>query len=286
MADSRSCQFISSTHQKARMNSSQKGRDFFKGFKLFSLWTDRNKTNHVFKGKSLGPENALPNLSNIADIFAVEKNLNTKTSHDVGNTQAKKISHCTINGHLHLQASDINNILSLGNFLHRLVKTDVPSNKRVAWHIEFPCCLLYLVVEKMRMHSPVSSFRSWKNFWLKMKATPLISSTLASAVVFLFIKLAVIAIASFPRNSFLLKPAEQRQELKPLLTSDWTFREGQLKAAQCLSCSSSNNMPSVDSTMPPKFPWMESLFSPFSAAKLELHCIQGQVSLKNGWVGN
>lgn len=56
--------------------------------------------------------------------------------------------------------------------------------------------------------SPVSSFRSWKNFWLKMKATPLISSTLASAVLFLFMKLAVMAMASFPRNSFLLKPAE------------------------------------------------------------------------------
>lgn len=39
-----------------------------------------------------------------------------------------------------------------------------------------------------------------------MKATPLISSTLASAVLFLFMKLAVIAIASFPRNSFLLNP--------------------------------------------------------------------------------
>lgn len=39
-----------------------------------------------------------------------------------------------------------------------------------------------------------------------MKATPLISSTLASAVVFLLMKLAVIAIASLPLNSFLLKP--------------------------------------------------------------------------------
>lgn len=141
-------------------------------------------------------------------------------------------------------------------FLHRLFKTDVTSNTRVAWHTEFPCCLLYLVVEKMRMHSPVSSFRSWKNFWLKIKATPLISSTLASAVVFLFIKLAVIAIASFPRNSFLLKPGEQRQELKPLQTSDWTFREDQLKTAQYLSYTSSNSTPSVDSTMPPKCPWM------------------------------
>ncbi len=36
----------------------------------------------------------------------------------------------------------------------------------------------------MRSTTPVSSLSSKKNFWLKMKATPLISSTLASAVVF------------------------------------------------------------------------------------------------------
>lgn len=54
---------------------------------------------------------------------------------------------------------------------------------------------------------PVSFRRSWKNLWLKMKATPLISSTLASAEVFLFLKLAVMAMASFPLNSFLLKPS-------------------------------------------------------------------------------
>lgn len=59
---------------------------------------------------------------------------------------------------------------------------------------------------------PVSSLRSRKNFWLKIKATPLISSTLASAVVFLLMKLAVMAMASFPRNSFLLKPAERQRE--------------------------------------------------------------------------
>lgn len=53
---------------------------------------------------------------------------------------------------------------------------------------------------------PVSCRRSWKNLWLKMKATPLISSTLASAVVFLFLKLAVMAMASFPLNSLRLKP--------------------------------------------------------------------------------
>lgn len=58
--------------------------------------------------------------------------------------------------------------------------------------------------------SPVSSLRSRKNFWLKMKATPLISSTLASAVVFLLMKFAVMAIASLPLNSFLLKPARQK----------------------------------------------------------------------------
>lgn len=41
-----------------------------------------------------------------------------------------------------------------------------------------------------------------------MKATPLISSTLASAVVFLLMKLAVMAMASFPRNSFRRNPAK------------------------------------------------------------------------------
>lgn len=54
---------------------------------------------------------------------------------------------------------------------------------------------------------PVSCRSSRKNLWLKMKATPLISSTLASAVVFLFLKFAVMAMANFPLNSFLLKPA-------------------------------------------------------------------------------
>lgn len=55
----------------------------------------------------------------------------------------------------------------------------------------------------------MSSCSSWKNLWLNMKATPLISSTLASAEVFLFLKFAVIAMASFPLNSFLLKPAQR-----------------------------------------------------------------------------
>lgn len=59
---------------------------------------------------------------------------------------------------------------------------------------------------------PVSSLRSRKNFWLKMNATPLISSTLASAVVFLLMKLAVMAIASFPLNSFLLKPGRGKEK--------------------------------------------------------------------------
>ncbi|KAH3738348.1 hypothetical protein DPMN_044982 [Dreissena polymorpha] len=39
-----------------------------------------------------------------------------------------------------------------------------------------------------------------------MNATPEISSTRASACVFRFMKLAVIAMASLPRNSFRLKP--------------------------------------------------------------------------------
>lgn len=57
-------------------------------------------------------------------------------------------------------------------------------------------------------NSPVSSLSSRKNFWLKIKATPLISSTLASAVVFLLTKLAVMAMANFPRNSLRAKPAQ------------------------------------------------------------------------------
>ena len=55
---------------------------------------------------------------------------------------------------------------------------------------------------------PVASLRSWKNFWLKIKATPLISSTFASAVVFLLMKLAVMAMASLPRNSLRRNPEE------------------------------------------------------------------------------
>lgn len=55
-------------------------------------------------------------------------------------------------------------------------------------------------------NKPVSCRSSWKNLWLKMNATPLISSTLASAVVFLFLKFAVMAMASFPLNSLRLKP--------------------------------------------------------------------------------
>lgn len=47
-----------------------------------------------------------------------------------------------------------------------------------------------------------------------MKATPLISSTLASAVVFLLTKLAVIAIANFPLNSLRLKPAKKGLGIK------------------------------------------------------------------------
>lgn len=68
------------------------------------------------------------------------------------------------------------------------------------------------VTKTISSSSPVSSLRSRKNFWLKMKATPLISSTLASAVVFLLMKLAVMAIASLPRNSFLLKPETKNKK--------------------------------------------------------------------------
>lgn len=62
------------------------------------------------------------------------------------------------------------------------------------------------------MFVPVSCRSSWKNLWLKIKATPLISSTLASAVLFLFLKFAVMAIANFPLNSFRLKPAQLKTE--------------------------------------------------------------------------
>lgn len=57
---------------------------------------------------------------------------------------------------------------------------------------------------------PVFALRSRKNFWLKMKATPLISSTRASAVVLLLTKFAVMAIASFPLSTFLLKPGKNK----------------------------------------------------------------------------
>lgn len=62
------------------------------------------------------------------------------------------------------------------------------------------------VPNEQSCNRPVASLRSWKNFWLKMKATPLISSTLASAVVFLLMKLAVMAMASLPRNSLRRNP--------------------------------------------------------------------------------
>lgn len=43
-----------------------------------------------------------------------------------------------------------------------------------------------------------------------MDATPLISSTLASAVELVFVKLAVMAMASFPLNSLRLKPDREQ----------------------------------------------------------------------------
>lgn len=55
-----------------------------------------------------------------------------------------------------------------------------------------------------------------------MNATPLISSTLASAVVFLLMKLAVMAMASFPRNSLRRKPANVDTER----IRKWTWRPG------------------------------------------------------------
>ena len=53
---------------------------------------------------------------------------------------------------------------------------------------------------------PNSSYRLLKKSCLYTKATPLISSTTASAVVRMFLKLAVMAMASFPLNSFLRNP--------------------------------------------------------------------------------
>lgn len=81
--------------------------------------------------------------------------------------------------------------------------------------------------------SPVSSLSSRKNFWLKMKATPLISSTLASAVVLRLTKFAVMAMASFPLNSFLLKPAAERGSL--LWIQCWLLTEASLLLLLTLS---------------------------------------------------
>lgn len=47
-----------------------------------------------------------------------------------------------------------------------------------------------------------------------MKATPLISSTLASAVVFLLMKFAVMAMASLPRNSLRRNPRENYEMMR------------------------------------------------------------------------
>lgn len=75
------------------------------------------------------------------------------------------------------------------------------------------CCEI-LLASAFGPNSPVSSLSSRKNFWLKIKATPLISSTLASAVVFLLTKLAVMAIANFPRNSLRAKPVTWKMQVK------------------------------------------------------------------------
>lgn len=91
-----------------------------------------------------------------------------------------------------------------------------------------------LVWRKVKV-PPVSSLRSWKNFWLKMKATPLISSTLASAVLFLFMKLAVIAIANFPRNSFLRNPA-WGEEKKGVFLLDLVWKLKKMTEEAILGC--------------------------------------------------
>ena len=84
---------------------------------------------------------------------------------------------------------------------------------------------------------PVTALSSLKNFWLKMKATPDISSTRASASVFLLTKLAVMAMASRPRNSFRLKPIKIRDviEHKHHCVSIWRI-EGEV-AGLCVPSS-------------------------------------------------
>ncbi len=66
----------------------------------------------------------------------------------------------------------------------------------------------------------VSCLRSRKNFWSKINATPLLSSTSASSAALQLTKFAVIPIASLPLNSLRLKPGRLlRRPSAPIITS-------------------------------------------------------------------
>lgn len=77
---------------------------------------------------------------------------------------------------------------------------------QISMHDEKPCRLKV----KCKL-SPVLLQRFWKNFWLYMRATPLISATSTSVLLWLFIKLVVMPIANLPRVSFLLKPVRKHK---------------------------------------------------------------------------
>ena len=82
---------------------------------------------------------------------------------------------------------------------------------------------------------PVASRRSWKNFWLKMNATPLISSTLASADVFLLMKFAVMAMASLPRNSLRWNPGRPGGRKEGSREDDFNVGIQEVKVIQLLN---------------------------------------------------
>lgn len=107
--------------------------------------------------------------------------------------------------------------------------TTHPSNspeKNHKWLFKLLSLLLW-----RHLHQPVASLSCWKNFWLKIKATPLISSTLASAVVFLLIKFAVMAMASLPRNSLRRNPG--RKEIFRSSNSWLEKKEDHFKQEEC-----------------------------------------------------
>lgn len=86
---SNSFQFVRSTHQKARINSSQKGkgRAFFTEFKLFSMWTDTNKTNHVLREMSGHWKRSSKFVQHSSHFYSWEK---FKTSYNMPTPKLKK----------------------------------------------------------------------------------------------------------------------------------------------------------------------------------------------------